>query len=157
MACADALCYTAGMSAGRPPARYARRNRPVFSRLALLLLFALCVLFVSSYANRLARKEEVELEIAQWEQRIAEAELQQRELQAELDYVNSPAYIEDVARNQLDMAREGDTVLIVLPGNPEADAGDSPDSAGADGAAVHSSARDEPTWRQWISLLSGEE
>jgi cell division protein FtsB len=145
------------MTAARSSTRYATRSRPLFSRIGLLLLIGLCVLFISSYTNRLMRKAEVEREIVAWEQRIAEAEMHQQELQAELDYVNSPAYIEDVARNQLDMARDGDTVIIVLSEDD-----DSPDLAGFDESmpavsdAEDPGSPEEPTWQQWITLLTAE-
>lgn len=145
------------MTAARPPERQFRRNRPVFSRLGLLFLIGLCVLFVSSYTHRLMRKAEVEREIAEWDQRIAEAERHQQELQAELDYVNSPAYIEDVARNQLDMAREGDRVIIVLAGESAPESNDSSGSAENETATSISGIPEEATWRQWVDLLSGED
>lgn len=144
------------MTSGNPSSGSSKTRRPIFSRLGLLLLIVLCVVFVSSYTNRLARKAEIEKQIAEWELRIAEAELHQQELQAELDYVNSPAYIEDVARNHLDMAREGDTVIVVVPGTPtpefQEDTGE-PDVENAESSGL---AADEPTWRQWFDLLLGE-
>ena len=103
------------------------------------------------------RKAEVEREIVEWQQRIAEAERHQQELQAELDYVTSPAYIEDVARNQLDMAREGDTVIVVVPGDAPEEAESATTSDTQNESAINSTELQKPTWTQWFELLTNEE
>lgn len=124
------------------------------------------MIFVSSYTSRLLRKAEIEQEIVAWEQRVDEAEFRRSELQAELDYVNSPAYLEEAARDQLDMAREGDTVIIVVPTGSTLTPGDSEvdgdntrtmDSGGSEMVRAMAGSRDSPTWRQWIALFAGEE
>jgi cell division protein FtsL len=151
------------MTVARPPSAYPKQRRPLFSRLGLLVLIALCFFFVASYTGRLRHKADVEQEIAALQQRIAEAEQHQQELQAELDYVNSPAYIEEVARNELDMAKPGDKVIVVVKHDAEA----TPDEAAPDVAAsgapapeeypVDSGSLDEPTWEQWLDLVTGNE
>ena len=152
-----ALCYTGAMATGNDPSSGSRQPRPLISRLGLLLLIGLCVLFVSSYTSRLLRKAQVEQRISEWEQRIAAAELRQLQLQAELEYVNSPAYLEQVARNDLDMARDGDTVIIVVAGTVTPSGAGSLEDGMTEGTGAPVRLPGEPTWKQWITILAGEE
>jgi cell division protein FtsB len=131
-------------------------RRPLFSRIGLLLLIALCVLFVSSYTSRLVRKAHVEQEITEWEQSIAAAEQRQLELEAELDYVNSSAYIEERAREELGMGREGDTVIIVVASTEVPEMPVAMYETTVDKTSSGSASPAEPTWRQWMMILVGE-
>jgi cell division protein FtsB len=151
------LCYTAAMTVARPPSVYPKRRRPLFSRLGLLILIGFCIFFVASYTGRLRHKAEVEREISALQLRITEAEQHQQELQAELDYVNGPAYIEDVARNQLDMAKPGDKVIVVVNHGAEAAAEAALDEPAPEGSSVDRSGLDQPTWEQWLELITGDE
>ncbi len=130
--------------------------KPVVSRLGILLLIAFCLIFISSYTNRLVQKAQIDQEIQEWDQRIAEAEEQQLELLQELAYVQSDAYIESAARNDLDMARPGDTVLMVMDNAniPPQPVVTQPDTVEVTKQPENNTS---PNWLQWITIFVGDD
>jgi cell division protein FtsB len=77
---------------------------------------------------------------------IAAIEQRNAQLEDEVTYAESPAYAEQVAREQLGMAREGDTVI--LPTFPEV----TPTPAAPTPAPVPSPTP-QPNWRGWQRAL----
>lgn len=67
------------------------------------------------YTSRLIEYGQEQLAVSQWEQKITDAKLEQAQLLAHRDYVQTDAYVEEVSRQELLMARPGDTLLVILP------------------------------------------
>ncbi len=124
------------------------------ARVILLALIALCLLFVVSYTGRLVQRSRLQAEIQQWEERLAQEQARQLELQAELTYVSSADYVDEVAREELEMVRPGDTVIVVLEGTPIPTPTVTPTPAPATMAPETSSA---PPWKQWWGLFVQQE
>jgi len=79
---------------------------------------------------------------------LAQQERENTELKAKLEEVQSPAFIERMARETLGMVKEGETVVLV-PKTPHANL-----PAGEGGA--NDQRREEgnvPKWRQWWKLF----
>jgi cell division protein FtsB len=77
---------------------------------------------------------------------IARIEAENADLKRQLTYAESPAYAEQVAREQLGMAREGDTVI--LPTFPDT----TPVSITATAIPVPTPVV-QPNWRGWQEAL----
>ena len=154
----------------------ASSNRRPLYFIAILL----CLIFVISYVGRLSRRASLRAEIVAKEQLIEEAVERQFELEEYRTYVGSDAYVEEVMREEFGMAREGETLMVLvdppsLPTpTPDPGPGAVPDSDPSEGAALQlepaldmaegadpdgsvkgGQAVDEPTWRQWISFFAG--
>jgi cell division protein FtsL len=125
------------------------------SRVILVILIALCALFVYSYASKLGEKSQVETEIATMRERIDEAKTEQHKLLAERDSLNQPDYIDRIARVKFDRALPGDKLLVII---------DEPAiTSSADAATVNTTAtanqvdlRNFPIWRQWVVFFTSE-
>jgi cell division protein FtsB len=125
------------------------------SRVILVILVALCALFVYSYASKLGEKSQVETQIAMMRERIDEAKTEQHKLLAERERLNQPDYIDRVARMKFDRALPGDKLLVII---------DEPaTTSSADAIAVKSSAeanpvdmRTFPIWRQWVVFFTSD-
>ena len=81
------------------------------------------------------------------EEKKAHLSEQQRKLQDELAYVQSDYYVEKVAREELQLAKPGETVVIVPEGTHFEDKSPVPDSQ----------AQNEPNYRKWWKVISGLE
>jgi cell division protein FtsB len=116
-------------------------------RLVLFALIVFCLLFLVGYASRLAERARLQAEIAGWQARMAQAQQEQALLQAQLDYVQSDAFVHERARNELGLVLPGDELVIRLEQKAAL-----PASAPATGEpAVRSAGK--PTWRQWLDLF----
>ncbi|MCX6043885.1 MAG: septum formation initiator family protein [Chloroflexi bacterium] len=87
-------------------------------RLALVILIVLCLIFIVSYTARLAKRAQLGVESHQWEERIEQATQKRLVLEAERQYVDSDAYVQKEARDELGMAKAGDSIVIVIPSTP---------------------------------------
>jgi cell division protein FtsB len=110
-------------------------------RLFFGVIIGLCIFFAISYTGRLVERMQVEAEADQWEQRIAEARVRQAELAAQLNYVTSDEYVDQVAREDLGLALPGDSVVIVVPESADRPA---PAFAASESAASDASSSGEP-------------
>jgi cell division protein FtsB len=129
-----------------------KRNRvmqPSSSRrhLVFLLLTISCLLFLVGYTGRLAEQARLQLELEQWQTRIAGAEARQAALAAQLEYVQSDAFVHQQAREALNLVQPGDELVLLVEGTPVAVASE-PAALMTRPAALQS-----PTWQQWLELF----
>jgi cell division protein FtsB len=120
-------------------------------RVILIILIALCGIFVYNYTARLGEKAHIESEIAAMQARIDAAKSEQYELLKERDELNQPDYLDNVARKTFGLARPGDKLLVIVD-DPAA-------SSHADEIAVSAAAnpidyRNFPIWQQWIVFFT---
>lgn len=142
-----------------------RTNSPSPNRrVIILVLLIFCLLFVASYTTRLVRRAQLSAEVQAIEARIAQAKDQQAVLQSELGALNSPERLEEIFRNELDMAKPDDEVIVVLEdgsslaGSPD-ETGET--AAGNAGALTEATAEgnltiqpERPVWQQWVDLFT---
>lgn len=88
-------------------------------------------------------KERIETMQQTREKLLAERE----KLKQEREYVQSPFYLEEVARNELHLSKEGETVVII------------PDSlvVGEEMDKQNGQREERENWQKWWSVLSGKE
>jgi cell division protein FtsB len=135
-------------------------------RTILFVFIALCVVFVASYSQRLLDKSRVTAETEEWQARIEHALDRQLALQSELREINSPAYVDRIARQELDMVRPGDKVLVIIeevvaPVVEAASVDEQPEVAAAveeiEAVAPAAAQVDGPSiWQQWLTVFIAE-
>jgi cell division protein FtsB len=113
-------------------------------RILVALVLSFCLIFAITYTNRLARKSHLEVEIAQWEAKIEQSAEHRHALEAELAYVQSDAYIEQLAHDELGLAKEGEVIAVVIPATQQ---------LAAPTAPAVSTTSPMPFWRQWLERL----
>ena len=113
-------------------------------RLLIAIVLSFCLIFAITYTNRLARKTRLEAEIAQWETKIAQSVEHRHALEAELAYVQSDAYVEQLAHDELGLVKEGEVIAVVVPADQQPT------------APIITTAQTPPAtpfWRQWLDRL----
>lgn len=75
-------------------------------------------------------------------QRVEELQKEGESLTQKKNYYQSETFIEEEARNKLNMAREGETVVILPPNLKE-----------VLGEKENQAAKPLPNWRQWLNLF----
>ena len=85
-------------------------------------------------------------------QRVDQEKQTHEELTATLDYVNSDAYVEKIARERLKLVQPGKTSVVVVLEPAES-------LPGSDDLYAAQATQSEPApyWRQWADLLLGAE
>jgi cell division protein FtsB len=129
-------------------------------RILLVLLLLLCGLFVYSYIGRQDERAVIEQEIDALRAQLVAGQQEQQRLQDELAYVSGPEYLDKVAREEFDMARPGDRVIIRVDKQPAAWVGSAPvesrlvapQAADADEFRIEPPA--QPVWQQWFTFFS---
>jgi cell division protein FtsB len=113
------------------------------ARLIALALGSLSLWLLINFVGQVVASAQMDRQIAEQQADIARSQAENQALKQRLDFAESPAYIEQIAREQLGYAREGDTV--VLPTLPERMLAPLP-AAPAPLPAPDS----EPNWRGWL-------
>ncbi|HYF65301.1 MAG TPA: septum formation initiator family protein [Herpetosiphonaceae bacterium] len=135
-------------------------HRP-FSLLVTWLLAAFAVYLMVLFSSLVVQEYRIAQDVARKEVEVAQATQQQRDLQDRLAYVRSDAAMEIIARERLDMAQPGDTVLqlnIVQPTpTPPATTGPAAAAAPAQDPAAPPGTQGVPAkpanWRRWLDIL----
>ena len=123
---------------------------PRNSRVKLVVLIGFCLIFVISYAGRLAKKAQLENEAERWTARIEQANQQRLVLAAENDYVASNAYVQKTARDELGLAQAGDSIVLLVAMTPTPPA----PLVAPQHSAIKTSAAEN--WRQWLAIFVPE-
>ena len=90
------------MDRSRPWLRATRRQ------LVIVIIVVLIGAFGAGYISRRWQLQAVQVEMHQWQATVAAEVTRTQRLQAELQTVQSPSYLEEQARGSLDMMRPGD-------------------------------------------------
>jgi cell division protein FtsB len=133
-----------------PPAQFdhtADQEQPRNPRLLILLLVALCAVFVVGYFDRTSRLDATRQSVAEMRQQVAGSRQRNANLQDELKRVEDPYYLALLARDDIGLVQEGDLPVVVYEGRLEAPPDPLTEQAAAPGSAV------EPPWQQWLELI----
>jgi cell division protein FtsB len=120
-----------------------------FTQFVAIVVITVCLFLVIDFGRRTASNYQIRAEETRLENELAASQDRHTALQARLAYVQSDAYVEEIARTQLKWAREGETVVVVMP-TPQAP------QAQADGqpAAINGVVPESP-WQAWWLLFFG--
>jgi hypothetical protein len=106
-------------------------------------LIALSLWLLGSFIGQVNTAAQMDRSLAAEQANIDKLATENQQLQTTVAYVESPAYAEQIARDQLGYARDGDTILLpILP--PE-----TPAPTATPPAPVPTPVP-EPNWRGWM-------
>jgi len=121
-------------------------------RIILILLIALCGIFVYSYTARLGEKSRVEADIVRTQSQIDKAQSEHYRLLKERDELSEPDFLDRVAREDFGLARPGDKLLVIMD-QPTTNSSAS-DVAVAAPVANPIDYRNFPVWQQWVVFFT---
>jgi len=110
-----------------------------------IIVITISIFLVIDFARRTATIYRIKSEAVRLEEEVAAAHSQSEALEAQLRYVQSDAYVEEIARSQLKWAQPGETVVVVMA-TPQAVPTPSP--AGRQYAATDGPPPEQP-WQAW--------
>jgi len=116
------------------------------SRLLFLLLFGSCLIIAVTYLGRLVTKATIDAQIEQKKAEIVAARENQQGLEAEWRYVQSDAYLQEKAHDELNLAKPDEEIIVVVTTVPPT----------LEAAPVSEPAPTEPGesfWRRWLVRL----
>jgi len=119
-----------------------RLNLSIHNRLVQVIIILIGVGLIVSLSRdivRLLRSGE-ELDLAK--QKVIESEQERTNLEQKKEYYQSEEFVEEIARNKLNMAKEGETIVI-LPENIR-------DILGYKDSQLPEFV---PNWKQWLNLF----
>lgn len=88
-------------------------------RLVVLILVILALGLLVNFVSQVVAGAQLSRQIEERQTEIALLAAENERLQDQLEFAQSPAYAEQIAREQLGFAREGDTVILpTLPDRP---------------------------------------
>ena len=121
-----------------------------FTQFVAIVVVTVCLFLVIDFGRRTASNYQIKAEETRLGTELADSQSRHAALEARLAYVQSDAYVEEIARTQLKWAREGETVVVVMP-TPQAQS-----QAQADGqpAAINGVVPESP-WQAWWLLFFG--
>lgn len=123
------------------------------ARVILAALILLCALFVYNYATRLMELSEAQAQVVAMQAQAEEARARQMRLEAELAALDDPGFLDRVAREEFDMAKPGDKVVVVLRETP------TPLDTAVQDATLQSATipgQPQPVWRQWVNFFAAD-
>jgi cell division protein FtsB len=93
-----------------------KKHGPQFplAQFIAIIVITISLFLVADFARRTAAIYQVKKEAARLEEEVAAARARRQALEARLNYVQSDAYVEEIARTRLKWAREGETVVVVM-------------------------------------------
>lgn len=126
--------------ASPPPAEENSSSRPL-----LILLIMVCMVMIATYAARLDDRDGVQAAIVEQQALNEQAHVRTAVLQKELLNVTRPSHIDEIARGNLGLGREGDIIIVPVS------AADLAPAAGVTPTSPPSPSW--PIWRQWLNLF----
>ena len=124
-----------------------KKRSPQFPLTQFIAIIVITISFflVVDFARRTATVYRIKNEAARLEEEVAAVRSHRQALQARLSYVQSDAYVEEVARTQLKWAQPGETVVVVMA-TPQAVPSPSP---GGNQRVVTNTTPPESPWQAW--------
>ena len=121
-----------------------------FTQFVAIVVITVSLFLVIDFGRRTAANYQIKAEATLLEKEVADSQSQHTALEARLSYVQSDAYVEEIARTQLKWAREGETVVVVMA-TPQPEP-----QAPTDGqpAAINGVVPESP-WQAWWLLFFG--
>jgi hypothetical protein len=126
-------------------------------RFVLIFLLVLCALFIYGYTSRMDELAGLQAEMVAIQSRIDHAKQEQTKLVDERAYVTSPEYLNRTAREDFDMGKPGDRLVVPIP--PEGGTSVTGGMAVAAASVPETTAlafdpHDLPVWQQWVTFFT---
>jgi cell division protein FtsB len=95
-----------------------KKRKPIelpIAQFVAIIVLTLSVFLIIDFGRRAATGYRYNREKVRLQAQLNRAQQTQLQLLAQLDYIKTDAYVEQVARNELKWSRPGETVVVVLP------------------------------------------
>lgn len=120
-------------------------------RFATIAVITLTALFALSFLQKAVESQQAEARAAALRQEIQVVEAANAALEQRIVYMKTDAYVERVAREELNLVRPGETSFVVVPVGPRP----TPVKPAAAEAPPRSLPDSRPPWLQWWDLFFG--
>ena len=117
-------------------------SKIINNRIIKIIIVIIGIGLIISLSRNIYRLLQAGNQVKLTEQNLEELEKEHQELQEQRDYYQSEEFIEEEARNKLNMSKPGETVVI-LP----------PNISGSSGETASSEISEIPNWRKWFNLF----
>ncbi len=133
-----------------PPRRRERPQQITSLQIVFALILSIGLLLVINFSGRIARGQQMEAERQRMQATITVLERQKLDLLRTRDYAANDASIEYWAHTEGKMVRDGEVLVIPVPGNIEA-----PTAAPPPPVYLPTPVQEQktPNWRLWWSLF----
>ena len=125
-----------------------RTSHISLAHLVAIIIVGLSVFLIVDFGIKAAELFQANQQARDLENELNRQHSIRQTLQKRLDYVQSDAYVEEVARNELRWSLPGDTMVVVMSPPPEA-----PVSPEAAQPRAGSATPPAPSWVNWWSLF----
>lgn len=111
------------------------------SRLIKIAIIIIGIGLIISLSRNIYRLLKVGDQVKLTQQRLEELEKEHQELLEKREYYQSEEFVEQEARNRLNLGKPGETVVILPP------------NVGESGEVISASTPELPNWRKWLRLF----
>ena len=129
-----------------------KRHQGILSlpKIVTIITFTLVAILMLDFGRKALDSYHVDRQVEWLREQVAVEEQENEALQTRLEYVQSDAYVEKIARERLKMVKPGESAVVVVPltSEPSAVASEQPVSDAPDDEP-------KPYWQQWADLLFG--
>jgi cell division protein FtsB len=121
-------------------------------KVVTIVTFTVVAILTVDFGRKALDNYQIQHQVEWLRQQVAVEQETNEELQEQLDYVSSDAYVEEVARGRLRLVQPGEAAVVVLHEPTE------PSPATAEGSEAAAPAEEDlPYWQHWVDLfLAGE-
>jgi cell division protein FtsB len=113
--------------------------------LVVFLAGAALLFVLVDLGSRMAAHYRINVEARRWESEVAVTEARHQILEERIKYVQSDAYVEEIARTQLKWTRPGETVVVVMPSSQTI----APTVSSAEAGPVDHQPQPGSNWLDW--------
>lgn len=144
------LCYNADLTKQIGRWRGSLKNRPLVNRAFVILAIPLLAYLSVGTARKALEVYQLNQQASRIRQEIAQLKDRNAELRRQMEYLQSPEYVEKVAREQLNLVQPGDTPLVlVYPREKEPAPQPTP-------VPTQKQTAPSPNWQRWWGFFFGE-
>lgn len=111
------------------------------SRVLKIVIIVIGLSLIFNLSRDILRLIKASDQIRQAEQKVRDLEVEQRQLVEKKEYFQSEEFVEEEARNKLNMAKPGETIVILPP------------SSGVAGDKNKGEQAKIPNWKKWWQLF----
>lgn len=122
-----------------------------FAHFIAIVVITISLFLAVDFARRTAATYQIKNEATRLEEEAAAIRARHQALQARLSYVQSDAYVEEIARTRLKWAREGEIAVVVMA-SPQTISPPAPDQQ----PAVANSTSARSPWQAWWLIFFDE-
>lgn len=124
-----------------------------WGRIVAVVVATIALFLAADFGRRALDAYRLSRVVSALEEDVAAMRAENEALKERLEYVNTDAYIEEAAREKLQWAKPGDTVVRTLFSEDKEAPATTP--APSQGSLQGEEGMEKPNWQRWLDLLFG--